>query len=514
MSKVAGVIAFVATLLIAVVLLSPLPQMPGVGLQGSFAIRDVAIIDVESGTLLSNRFVTVVDGRIETVSLSKPPTTRETFIEINGTGKFLLPGLWDMHTHTTKLAAQHQHPLFIANGVTGVRDLWGCMSESDPFFACIEDRERWNRAVNQNTGISPRYIGHSSFQINDGSEVPAGFPEFFRARDENEARQLVRFYAESGADILKTYTELAPATYHVLADEARIQGLSLQGHRPIKVSLAQAINAGQRSIEHGRLFLLECYTGADEYRALDKPLSAYTSALRAKLVDQHDEAHCQTLVDQLAQSDTWWTPTLLTLQMGARAADPGFRDDPRLKYIPYLFKNLMWMPDADRMAGSSLDRSGRNTHAAMYDMALEHVRQAHTAGVKLLLGTDVFDTYVFPGFSVHDELAAMVLAGLSPADALKIATIDAATFSGVNQKFGSIAPGKAADMILLNANPLLDIQHTRQIDGLFLNGVFYDRLSLDRLLQFAEQRAGSIQHNLQIFWSAIRSPILRVQFAD
>jgi imidazolonepropionase-like amidohydrolase len=174
----------------------------------------------------------------------------------------------------------------------------------------------------------------------------------------------------------------------------------------------------------------------------------------------------------------------------------------------------MWMPDADRKAADGTDESGRNVYAAMYRLALKHVGQAHASGVRILAGTDAFDSYVFPGFSVHDELVELVAAGLSPADALKTATIDAAIFSGVEANFGSIAVGKTADMILLDADPLLDISNTQRISGLFFNGQYFDRPSLGSLLEFAAQRATSIHTNLHILWHAANSPLMRVQFAD
>lgn len=512
--RVTAILTAALILLVAAVLASPLPEIPREGLSGDFLIRNVSFVDVDAGVVNNNQNILIREGNIASIGSVGSSPAQKSLIVVDGTGRYLIPGLWDMHTHSTKLSAQYQHPLFVANGITGVRDLWGCMSEPDSFFACIEDRQRWNSALDDHSGLSPRYVGQSSFQINGGNEVPDGFPEFFKARNAEEARELVKFYAEAGADILKTYTELSPEAYQALAAEARARGLALEGHRPMRVSLEDMLSAGQHSVEHARLFLLECYAGAAEFRALPDPYSAYTSTLRRRLVDEHDEDRCRTLIDTMAKSTTWWTPTLQTLRLGAFASDTSYRADPRLRYIPYLFKKLMWIPDADRKVADSTDESGRNIYAAMYELALHHVAKAHASGVRILTGTDAFDSYVFPGFSTHDELLQLVVAGLSPADALRTATIDAAIFSGVQDEYGSIAIGKAADMILLNADPLLDIRNTQQIDGLFFNGEFFDRSALDRLLEFAEQRAGSIRNNLHLLWSAVRSPLLRVQFAD
>jgi imidazolonepropionase-like amidohydrolase len=145
---------------------------------------------------------------------------------------------------------------------------------------------------------------------------------------------------------------------------------------------------------------------------------------------------------------------------------------------------------------------------------MDTVRQAHAAGVRFAAGTDAGDTYVFPGFAIHDELAELVRAGLSPADALRSATIDAARFSGKDRDFGSIEVGKVADMVLLDADPLTDIRGTGKIAGLFFNGQYLDRTALDELLAFAEAQAGSIRTNLQLLWGALRSPVVWAQAAD
>ena len=511
----AGVaVAVVLVLLIATALAWPLPEMPRNGREGNFLIRNVAVIDVETGTVWQGRDVVVREGRIASVGPAEPVPPNGAWSTIDGAGKYLMPGLWDMHTHSIKISPQYMHPLFIANGVTGVRDMSGCMSEPDSFFGCIDDRKAWNDALEGRSGLSPRYVLQSSFQINGGSEVPDGYPEFFKARNDEEARRLVTFYREAGADFLKTYSELSPVAYRALADEARRQGLTLAGHRPLRVSLEETLAAGQRTIEHPRLFLQECYAHAAAIRALPDPSAAYDADLQWRLIDEHEKERCADLIDSMGESKTSWTPTLQVLQMSALAGDDAFRSDSRLKYVPYLFRKLMWMPDADRAAEQPADASGRELYPTQYQMALAHVGQAHAAGVTILTGTDAGDTYVFPGFGVHDELVELVSAGLSPGEALRSATLDAAVFAGMEDEFGSIAVGKAGDMMLLDANPLENVAHTQQIAGLFFNGQFFDRAALDDLLAFAEQQASSSRTNLHLLWDGLRSPLLRVQAAD
>jgi imidazolonepropionase-like amidohydrolase len=495
-------------------LLWPLPQTPRVGTAGDFLVRDVAVVDVENGTIRHRQDVVLRDGRITAVVQTGSLRTAGSLTTIDGTGKYLMPGLWDMHTHAVKISPQYTHPLFVANGVTGVRDMSGCMSEPDSFFACIGDREAWNRALERGESLSPRYVLQSSFMINGGNEVPKGYPAFFKARNAVEARQLVAFYRQAGADFLKTYSELTPDTYEALVAAARPQGLELAGHRPLRIALEDMLAAGQRSIEHPRLFYEECFTGAADFRALPDPAAAYDTALRWRMIDEHDSVRCAAIMDAMARSETWWTPTLQVLELSARAGDAAFRTDPRLKYVPLLFTRLMWAPDADRMKVQPTDAAGRQQYTTLYRMALGHVGQAHAAGVKILAGTDAGDTYVFPGFGIHDELVEFVRAGLTPAEAIRSATIDAAAFAGMEEEYGSIETGKTGDLLLLDANPLEDVRHTQRIVGLFLAGKYLDRAALDDLLAFAEQQAGSVRTNLHLLWSGLNSPLLRVQAAD
>jgi hypothetical protein len=286
------------------------------------------------------------------------------------------------------------------------------------------------------------------------------------------------------------------------------------GHLPVRVPLTTVLAAGQHSVEHPRIFLFECYRGAAEFRALPNPMAAYTTDMRARFIDEHDPARCAELMTAMATSDTWWTPTLQVLRMSALADDEEFRDDPRQRYIPFVFWEGLWRWDADNAAAHAKLASGRHVDAELYRLAMDNVRQAHEAGVRLVAGTDSGDTYVFPGFAIHDELAELVRAGLAPADALRSATLDAARFSGRVRDYGSIEVGKVADMVLLDADPLADIRSTERISGLFFNGQYLDRAGLDELLAFAEGQAGSLRTNLQLLWGALRSPVVGAQAAD
>lgn len=516
-SKLLAILAGLAIALavaLAALLNWPLPAMPRPGVTGDFLVRNVAIVDVLNGGILPGRDVVVRGGRIDSIGTSDPASGHTGLVVVDGTGKFLVPGLWDMHVHSLRISPQYNHPLFIANGVTGVREMWGCAGLPDSFVACREDIERWREGLRDHSHLAPRYIQRSSYAINGEGGVPADAPAFFRARNADEARALVAHHADAGVDLLKTYTNLSAAAYEALAAEAPKHGLLLAGHLPVRVPLEKALATGQHSIEHPRIFLLECYRGAAEFRALPDPMAAYTREMQARFIDEHDPRRCAELMAAMAASDTWWTPTLQVLRMSALAGNREFREDPRRRYIPFLIRAGIWEPDADRSAEKANDESGRDVQAELYRLALDNVRQAHAAGVRIVAGTDAGDTYVFPGFAIHDELAELVRAGLTPTDALRSATIDAALFSGKGRDYGSIEVGKVADMIVLDANPLTDIRNTGEISGLFFNGQYLDRAALEELLAFAEQQAGSARTNLQLLWGALKSPVVQAQFAD
>lgn len=173
----------VALAVVLVALLNwPLPAMPRPGVTGDFLVRDVAIVDVVNGRILSGRDVVVREGRIESIGATTPSIGQGRLVVAEGTGKFLVPGLWDMHVHSQKIAPQNNHPLFIANGITGVREMWGCAGLPDSFVPCREDIERWREWLRDRSHLAPRYIQRSSFAINGEGGTPTAAPAFFRTR--------------------------------------------------------------------------------------------------------------------------------------------------------------------------------------------------------------------------------------------------------------------------------------------------------------------------------------------
>jgi hypothetical protein len=497
-----------------ILVMIPLPAPPLVGVVGDYAITGVKVIDTLTGTVSTESAVLIRDGRIVNVLADNHDEKLSGFTEIPADGKYLIPGLWDMHTHSLKLSPYIHHPLFIRHGVTSVRDMSGCLSEDDSYWACPDDRSLWEQEALDGARVSPRYPLQSSYQTNGGNEVPADFPDFFRLASDNDAQQLVSFYQNEGVDFIKTYTELSKTQYDSLASHAAEAGVAIAGHKPISVSLNHALATGMRSIEHGRLFAFECYEDIAAFRELQNPISHYNADFMRDMLNSQDAETCRGEMNAMAQSSTWWVPTLTTLRMSAEAKNPLFRDDVRLQYIPAVVQKLLWEPDINRAVSKGDDSQGTYVHADFYALAASHIALAQESGISIMSGTDNIDTWVFTGASLHDELAYFVEAGLTPFEALRTATILPARFAGLEQELGSVDIGKRADLVLLNANPLDNISNSADIHAVFFNGRYFNAQALEKLDRYVVDMAGSLRVNIRFLYDLIASPLMRIQLAD
>lgn len=510
---IASTFLAVLTLFVGVLFypLKPTSEKPE---KGAFAITDTNIINIETGAVEQHRTIFIKEGIISKIIASGDVKSLQGYQQINGKGKFVIPGLWDMHTHSLKISPQVHHPLYIAFGVTGVRDMSGCMVEDDSFWACIHDRKKWEEEALAGNRVSPRYVLQSSYQTDGGSEVPEGFPNFLRLDNPDDAQKLVKHYQAKGANFIKVHAQISEQKYTQLSEAMLNEKIALVGHKPLQISLQQAINAQQRSIEHGRLFLFECYKNIEEFRKLDDPIKHFDANLMRKLMSMSSSEQCESLMELMAASDTWWVPTLTTLYSASQALEEAALENPIYDFVPSAMKNLFWQPDLDKAKKTGYDDNGSFVHKDFFQMAQAHLKQASDNNVKILAGTDTLDSMIVAGYSLHHELKMMVEAGLSPLQAIQAATISPAKFSGLESMFGTVTQGKAADLLILNKNPLIDISNTQQINHVIFNGHSFDKQALDNLLQYAKSQADSIRVNTRFFTDAIKSPLIRAQLAD
>jgi imidazolonepropionase-like amidohydrolase len=444
--------------------------------QNILAITHADVIDVTGGPTQRDYTVVISGDRITEIGNSSKIRAPKNAEVVDATGKFLIPGLWDMHVHPD---GKDYLPLFIANGVTGIRVMWG-----DP-----EDHE-WRKAIEAGGLIGPRMIIASP--LVDGPK-----PYWRRSisvSSEAEARQVVIKAKQDGADFVKVYQFLPRDLYFAIADEAKKQGMPFAGHVPISVSAQEASSAGQKSFEHFVGILPACSSRSAELLKgqqddlaeglLSKPRFWGTHVVESRqmMLDTYSPGKVAALCAVLKGNGTWQVPTLTLLRMFAYGDDPAFLKDARLKYVP-IRTRASWDPSAIDGKHTPEDFAYMKKE---FQKDLEVVGAMQKAGVGILAGTDTSNPFCFPGFSLHDELSLLVQAGLSPLEALQAATLNPARFQGKEKDLGTIDKGKIADLVLLDANPLDEIDNTKKIAAVVSAGKLYSRAALDQMLAKVE----------------------------
>ncbi len=503
-------------LLLLIILIAYLWPMPTV-IQGQqvdkLLIRSINIIDLEKGEILQNHNLWIEDNRIVTIDSVPGRIPKGEYEVIEGKGKFLIPGLWDMHTHSTQHSPWLHHPLYIANGVTAIRDMSGQLGRKDSYWAGTRERQSWNQDLVNKEKLGPRYVLHSSYQINGPNSVPDGFENFFKVEDKSAVDSLLAYYQQEGSDFIKVYSEIPANSYRQLVKEADSYGLHVAGHKPLSIPLSEALNAGQRSFEHPRIFLFECFPGADTFILATDKRQAYKK-FKKEMISQFDTVKAKALMRKMYENDAYWVPTLQVIKSAAFAHDENFIKDQRLQYIPAMRKLLWWDPDINRAAKDNLSPESRGVNMALYNSARKQILMAYNEQVRMMAGTDVTDSYSFPGFSLHDEIRDLKDSGLSELEALRTATIYPSIYSGRNQDLGSIRPGYLADLLILEANPLEEISNTKKISGVLISGLYFDKNQLEKLKEDTAALASSFHMNVKFVIDLFRSPLMRKQFAD
>jgi imidazolonepropionase-like amidohydrolase len=441
--------------------------------QPSIAITHVSVIDVVSGTTRADNTVIITGNRIIYAGPAGSANVPGDARVLDGRGKFLIPGLWDMHVHAfVWVFSDFAGPLMLANGVTGARDMG--------YF--IDTTLRWTRDIAAGRESGPRLV------VGVRIDGPVGRAKFVsHVANETDAVRAVDTLARKKdgsvrADFLSTDAFIPRAAFFGLARESRKLRTPFAGRVPFSVSVVEASDSGQRSVEQEDDLMRACTSREGAFRLQladttkrrtgDDPLQLRSQA-RAILMS-YDPGQCRFVMGTLARNHTWVTPTLVAYQPYARSFDSATRHPEWSKYVPGIVK-AGWQHKA--LAVPKPDSA-----VVQSSFSFARTGALHTAGVALLAGTDAPRAFIYPGFSLHDELALLVRSGLTPLEALRTATYNPAAYLGSLDSLGTIGTGKIADLVLLDADPLKDIHNTTRISAVIANGRVFDSAARAALL--------------------------------
>ncbi len=443
----------------------------------TLTITHATVIDTATGRLHPDSTVVVRNRRVVSVGQTEataPRTVKSADQVIDAHGEYLMPGLWDMHTHvyfgrTEGDGTDLILPLFLANGVTGIRDMGSALA---PVLHARSE-------IAAHRMLGPRMVVAGPMLDGPKSQYKAAIA----ISTAEDGRRAVDMLHGRGVDFIKVQSGVPREAYFAIAAEAKKDGIEFEGHVPDAIRASEAVEAGQRSFEH--------LIGIFEASSPDETTYLTGKKTPGLFLASYDPAREQKIVDLLAQHGIWQCPTLFW-ERGQWLVDAiDYTHDPDLPYAAHSWVTTQW--PASRVAIlKSLDTDPLAVREKFVAHELVLVRRLHAAGVPFLAGTDApAGVDLIPGVSLHLELQRLVAAGFTPLEALQTATLNPARFLRRPDEYGSIAPGRFADMVLLTKNPLVDIANTRTIDGVVADGRYLSGDDLARLRTRLKQIAAA-----------------------
>lgn len=483
-------------------LLLPVPTLTSGQSFQSLIINNVSIVDVKSGGLIANQNILIEGNRITSISESTLSPGSNTVI-INGTDRFVMPGLWDMHGHFIHHSPQIHFPLLVAHGVTHVREMgFGSpvdAGSSDSILMSLSDRNQWRDRIENQELIGPYISSSAVYQIEEYGDIWGNDEEMPPLSKIVEVFSTLK---QQGIDFIKITLENNPPKefFYRIMQAANQMGLNVVGHKPRRISAIEASNLGLKSFEHARFLVIESSSLRDTYlngsfKGMGKPETLYRT-----MIDSYDPQLAAETFQALISNDSWYCPTHITRRWEAHYDDDNYRADKRVEHVPYLLRSI-WSLDAFLMS----KKVPSGILKDFYQHGLTITKQAHQSGVKLLAGSDMLDPYAFYGSGLWDELSEFDKAGIPVKDTLQIATINSATFTNQQDSFGSVEVGKIADLLLLGDNPLEDISHLESLEMVIVHQQIFDQSDIAMMKSYVADIATSWAFTSQQWWVTVKS---------
>ena len=443
-------------------------------LDGEFAFVNVSVVPMTTNSVLNNQTLLIDRGHIRAIGPTDEIDLVDGVKTIDGTGRFLAPGLADMHVHLT---GPNQAALTLTYGVTTVRHMGAC---DDPLGIVPGTLDLIGR-ITSGEVLGPNIV--TAGPIVDGA--PKIWSDSVQLNSVEEAVNEVRAQLEKPYDFIKVYSLLPKDIFFALAEEANRLGRPFAGHLPIAVTIREALDAGMSTMEHMIGFDAETvvdgvnlgYYGSPQSAALGRSIASGATAADSVF----DAKKMAALAREVAASDTWVVPTLTVMRGFMMSAEDkaALLKSPQMAYVSPMSRKI-WIPANDYRI-SSITEEDAAGHRTLAVLTMGRVKTLHDAGAKLLIGTDAPSPFVFDGLSVHEEMDLFIESGVPVYDTIRAATAGPAEALRQNGKWGTVAPGARADLVLLKDNPLADVEHYRAIEGVMVRGQWLDKVRLDEI---------------------------------
>ncbi len=443
-------------------------------------ITNGSIVDVRSGSVAEDQRILINNGTIVRIEKNGDEEKYSAKEFLNAEGKFLMPGLWDMHVHFRggdTLIAENQNmlPLFLAFGITTVRDAGGDITP-----AVLE----WREKINRGEMVGPNIYTPGPKLDGDNPTWPGSIEVTNREETEDALDSLEVL----GADFVKMYDgNLTKENFYDIIRVAEARGLKTTGHMPLTADFLEAIDLGLDGAEHMYYPLTACSPKIDSLRTL-----GIGYGMMETIIDSYDPDLAQKVFAKMSENKVYVTPTL---HIGRTLADILEVDHSKDTLLPYIGSGVQKTYQGRIEGAKRAKASGSKMREKMEEISAAMIKPMTDAGVKILAGSDcgAFNSFVYPGESLHGELQSLVDAGLTPEQALSTSVINGPVFFDAEDKYGSVSEGKVADLILLKNNPLEDIAHLREIIAVVRQGKIFDRAKLDVMMDEVKQRNNKIE---------------------